>query len=100
MGDASKDQIDEYPLNQLGWISHKVLAEKVLGKSGARAARNWCQARNVPYRRDGQNNWSRIDDVKRAIEELPMHGPKDEVKRKQQNAIDGAASIMYRGKRK
>lgn len=52
-----------------GLITHAELA-KALGKGNARAARDWCQSRRVPYRRDGRVNWCRVADVVRYLEGL------------------------------
>jgi hypothetical protein len=57
----------------IGWISVRVLARDVLGmtaKNLGRAGRDWCQARGVPYKRDGRVNLVRIVDVRNAIERL------------------------------
>ncbi len=57
-----------------GWITFDVLA-RALEKKYARAARDWCQVRGVPYRRDGKVNWVRLEDVRRYIDGCPLAGP-------------------------
>jgi len=47
---------------------------RVLGRSSARAGRDWCQRHAIPYRRDGKHNWVRLADVQRVLDALPVHG--------------------------
>lgn len=57
----------------LGLITTAALAP-VLGKANARAARDWCSRHGIPYRRDGKHNWVLLRDVKRVLDNLPVHG--------------------------
>ena len=74
--------LDSHPAAAVGMITTAALA-RVLGKGNARAARDWCQRHRIPYRRDGKHNWVRLADVKRVLDNLPVHGascpePRDE----------------------
>ncbi len=61
-----------HPASVLGYMALAALA-RALGKSNARAARDWCQRHHIRYRRDGKHNWVRLDDVRQVLEQLPSH---------------------------
>lgn len=76
------DEVLAHSAEAIGHITTAALAQ-VLGKANARAARDWCQRHRIPYRRDGKHNWVRLADVKRVLDNLPVHGasrsqPRDE----------------------
>lgn len=75
-GETSGGVVSDAPLansaEALGHITTAALA-RVLGKGNARAARDWCQRHQIPYRRDGKHNWVRVADVKRVLDNLPVH---------------------------
>lgn len=65
--------LDAHPAAAIGMITTAALA-RVLGKSSARAGRDWCQRHRIPYRRDGKHNWVRLTDLQRVLDTLPVHG--------------------------
>ena len=87
------DSLQSHPSLVLGWISLAALA-LVLGRSNARAARDWCTRHGISYRRDGKHNFARIDDIARALEELPAANDDAGAKRARGAAARAAASIM------
>ncbi len=56
----------------LGYITHAALAH-ALGRSKARAARDWCRRHHICCRRDGKHNWVLLDDVRQVLKRLPLH---------------------------
>jgi hypothetical protein len=64
---------DPHAAGALGEITTAAFAQQILGRSNARAGRDWLQRHGVPYRRDGKLNWVQLADVKRALEALPLH---------------------------
>lgn len=69
---AAMDPLLSGPAEAIGQITTAALA-RMLGKVNARAARDWCQRHAIPYRRDGKHNWILIADVKRVLDNLPVH---------------------------
>lgn len=75
-------------------LQYLTLAEfaRVLGKATARSARDWCQRHQVQYRRDGKHNWVYLDDVRQALERLPLHhAPNNDVR---ESAADAAVAAL------
>lgn len=80
--------------NSLGWITLKQLGAEILhstAKCPARAARDWCQSRGVPYRRDGKVNWVRIQDVQRHLD-----GIKAEAANDRSESVNAAVAAIQR----
>lgn len=61
-----------YATVALDYITLKALAQ-ALGRTNARAARDWCQRHHIHYRRDGKHSWVRLDDVRQVLARLPLH---------------------------
>ena len=85
--------LEAHPAIALGWISLAALA-RVLGRTNARAARDWCQRHRVAYRRDGKHGFVRVEDVRRALEALPVHGSTAAPTQLQAAAARAAAAMM------
>jgi hypothetical protein len=83
----------EHPSTAIGWISLCELS-RVLGRSTARAARDWCVRHDVPYKRDGKHNFARLEDIKRALEALPSRAFSDKSAEDRAAAARAASSIM------
>lgn len=64
------NELDRHPSAVVGFISTAEIA-RILGKSKARAGRDWCKRHNVPLHLDGKINLARIEDVRRAFEAVP-----------------------------
>lgn len=75
----------------LQFITTAALAP-ALGKSDARAARDWCNQHGVPYRRDGKHNWVHIADVQRVLQRMPLHRPANCNDRSA--AVDAALAVL------
>ena len=90
--------VEQHPVRAIGWISLAALA-LVLGRTNARAARDWCNRHGVPYRRDGKHGFARVDDVQRAMEALPLRGDSANDAQVNVAASRAASSIMSRGRR-
>ncbi len=90
--------VEQHPVGTVGWISLAALS-LMLGRTNARAARDWCNRHEVPYRRDGKHGFARVTDVQRALEALPLRGECANDARVNVAASRAAASIMSRGRR-
>jgi hypothetical protein len=53
------------------WRPMNLEAER-RGFPNAKALKQWCERRGVPYRRDGGLNWIRGADIDHAITQLPI----------------------------
>lgn len=77
----------------IGWISLAQLARELLGRGGARSARDWCKQHRVPYVRDGKHNWVRVEAVQQALDALAVRGTKSSGR---SDAVGQAAAAMMR----
>ena len=78
----------------LGTMSLAKLARDVLlspAKNLGRAGRDWCQARNVPYYRDGKRNFVRTEDVRKALAKI-----RGEQLNERAEAVNDAIASMLR----
>jgi hypothetical protein len=66
----------EHNAVQVAFVTMSALAPK-LGLASARAVRDWCRKRGVPYRRDGKLNWVRVADFEAAIARIPVSNDTD-----------------------
>lgn len=74
---SAAKNLEQHPANALGEITLAAFARDILGTKSAhagRVGRDWCQARGVPYRRDGKVNWVRLDDVRKYLASRPVAG--------------------------
>ncbi len=69
----SPTDLSSTPATVAGMTTTAALAQ-ALGKTSARAGRDWCQRHSIPYRRDGKHNWVSVADVKRVLAGLPVRG--------------------------